>query len=269
MTSWVFNLRRLWARYWRRLITFLMVTLLAFFVVLVSQQVDAQNNLAELSPASLPTPQIHPLPATLARWKSADNSDYFAVIKPTAVGYLVWSQLPVKVYVEQPQAIELSASSSRFQEWTKAVMTAVEAWDVYLPLEVVTQREGADIIILRLRPTLQASVNPETGQFNIPRVRAAETRYQFYLRQNSSNSVLSQRFTIQLSPDQSVDYTLATARHEIGHALGIWGHSPVENDVMYFSQVRNPPPISARDINTLKRVYEQPTRLGWSVFGSG
>ena len=36
-----------------------------------------------------------------------------------------------------------------------------------------------------------------------------------------------------------------------------------ETDVLYFSQVRNPPAISARDVNTLKRVYEQPTRLGW------
>lgn len=263
MTSWAFKLRRLLARYWRRLITFLMVTLLSFLVVLVSQQVDAQINLADLSPYSLPTPQIHPLPATLARWNSVDNSDYFAAIKPTAVGYLVWSQFPVKVYVEQP--IELSSSVRRFEEWVKAVLEGVEEWKKYLPLEVVSQREGADIVILRSRPPLQTSVNRETGQLNIPRARAAETRYQFYLGQNLSNSVLSQQFTIQLSPDQTVDYTRATARHELGHALGIWGHSPVENDVMYFSQVRNPPSISARDINTLKRIYEQPTRLGWSM----
>lgn len=266
LISWASKLRRLLARYWRRLIIFVMVTLLTFLLVLaLSQQVDAQSNLADLSPSSLPTPQIHPLPATLARWNSADNSDYFAAIKPTSVGYLVWSQFPVKVYVEQPIQIESSSSIRRFQDWVKAVITAVEAWNVYLPLQVVNQQEMADIVIMRSRPPLQASLNRETGQFNIPRARAAETRYEFYLRQgsNSSNSVLSQRFTIQLSPDQTVDYTLATARHELGHALGIWGHSPVETDTMYFSQIRNPPPISARDINTLKRIYEQPTRLGW------
>jgi hypothetical protein len=36
---------------------------------------------------------------------------------------------------------------------------------------------------------------------------------------------------------------------------------------MYFAQVRTPPVISARDINTLKRVYQQPTQLGWPIPG--
>jgi predicted Zn-dependent protease len=147
------------------------------------------------------------------------------------------------------------------------VLQAVQEWNVYLPLEVVDRLEGADISILRSRPPLQASVNPETGQLNLPRARAAQTRYEFYLRQipDASEAILSHRFTIQLSPDQTVEYTLATARHELGHAFGIWGHSPLETDVMYFSQVRNPPQISVRDINTLKRIYEQPTPLGWAL----
>jgi predicted Zn-dependent protease len=184
------------------------------------------------------------------------------------VGYLVWCQFPVKLYVERPtDSTESSSSAQRFQKWVDAVLQAVREWSIYLPLEVVAQPTTADISILRSRPTLQASLNRETGQFNIPRARSAETRYEFYLRKtvDAPEGVLSQRFIIQLSPDQTVDYTLATARHELGHALGIWGHSPLETDVMYFSQVRNSPQISARDINTLKRVYEQPTRLGWSL----
>jgi predicted Zn-dependent protease len=189
-------------------------------------------------------------------------------VKLTSVGYLVWSQFPVKIYVERPKdSAESSASLQRFHNWVDAVLQAVQEWSVYLPLEVVAQPEGADILIRRSRPPLQASINRETGKLNLPRARSAETRYEFYLRQagNAPEKVLAQRFTIQLSPDQTVDYTLATARHELGHALGIWGHSPLETDTMYFSQVRNPPKISARDINTLKRVYQQPTRLGWPL----
>jgi predicted Zn-dependent protease len=224
---------------------------------------------AELSESSLPAPQTHPLPTTLAQWQDTTGTgDYFSQIKPTPVGYLVWCRFPIKVYVEQPiDPTESSAEVKRFQDWVDAVLKAVQEWSVYLPLEVVTQQTAADISILRERPPLQASLNRETGKIDLPRARSAETRYQFYLRQagDAPEKVLSHRFTIRLSPDQAVDYTLATARHELGHALGIWGHSPLETDIMYFSQVRNPPQISARDINTLKRVYEQPTRLGWSL----
>jgi predicted Zn-dependent protease len=224
---------------------------------------------AELSLPPLPVPQVHPLPTKLAQWQdAASTGDYFTQVKPTSVGYLVWSQFPVKIYVERPtNSTESSSSIERFQGWVNAVLQSVREWSVYLPLEVVAQREDADISILRSRPPIQASLNRETGKLDIPRARSAETRYEFYLRKvaDAPQDVLSQRFTIQLSPDQTVNYTLATARHELGHALGIWGHSLLETDTMYFSQVRNSPQISVRDINTLKRIYEQPTRLGWSL----
>ncbi|NEO99297.1 MAG: peptidase [Symploca sp. SIO2E9] len=224
---------------------------------------------AEFSESSLPIPKIHPLPETLAKWKNASVSgDYFPEVEPTSLGYLVWSQFPVKIYVERPTDLELSPSSlRRFQEWVNAVEEAVEEWSVYLPLELVRDRSGADISILRSRPALKASINRETGEINLPRVRSAETRYEFYLRRGVDApqvKTISHKFIIELTPDQTTEYTLATARHELGHALGIWGHSPVETDALYFSQVSNPPQISLRDINTLKRVYEQPTRLGWS-----
>ncbi len=220
------------------------------------------------STSSLPTPKTHPLPPILDRW--VDNTsagDYFSEIKLTPVGYLVWTHFPLKIYVERPTTPpDTSASFKRFQNWVNTVLQGVREWSAYLPLEVVDQSEGADISIWRSLPPLDVSFDPETGKITKLRARSAQTRYEFYLRQaTDAVSVLAQRFTIQLSPDQGIDYTLATARHEIGHALGIWGHSNLEADTMYVSQVRNPPTISTRDINTLKRIYEQPTRLGWSL----
>ncbi len=274
---------------WRRLIVFgvaIATSLLIIFTQL--QLVEAQNGLlawgkqnfqlpspdalvvaAESSLSSLPTPQTHPLPTPLAQWQDTTSTgDYFSEVKLTPVGYLVWSQFPVKIYVEQPtDSTESPSSLQRFQNWVDAVLQAVREWSVYLPLEVVAQPAAADISILRSRPPLQASLNRETGKLNLPRARSAQTRYEFYLRPavEAAEEVLSHRFTIKLSPDQTVEYTIATARHELGHALGIWGHSPLETDTMYFSQVRNSPQISVRDINTLKRIYEQPTPLGWPL----
>jgi predicted Zn-dependent protease len=73
---------------------------------------------------------------------------------------------------------------------------------------------------------------------------------------------LRHHMTIQIRPTQAGEFETAAIRHELGHALGIWGHSPMMTDALYFSQVREPPPISARDVNTLQRIYRQGTRLG-------
>lgn len=203
---------------------------------------------------SLPTsPKPHPLPPTLAEWQDSTNSgDYFSQVRTTEAGYLVWSQFPVRVYVEPPKAV----SENQAQTWVNGVLQGVQEWSTYLPLTIVQQPEVADITIARKAPPLQISPGS-----NISRARSAQSTYELY----TSNKVLSHRFTILLSPSQTGKYIQAAARHEFGHALGIWGHSPLQTDALYFSQVRNPSLISVRDVNTLKRVYEQPTSLGWSL----
>jgi predicted Zn-dependent protease len=192
------------------------------------------------------------------QWQdSTNNGDYFSQVTSTQVGYLVWSQFPVRVYVEPLKAV----NSKQAEEWVNTVLQAVQEWSVYLPLTVVKQPEDADITIVRKAPPLQIFPN-STPNSEIPRARSAQTTYEVYV---SKNNLLFHRFTILLSPSQTSQYLLAATRHELGHALGIWGHSSLPTDALYFSQVRNPPPISPRDVNTLKRVYEQPTSLGWSV----
>lgn len=210
----------------------------------------------------LPTANVHPLPASLAAWQEAGESgDYFSAIQPTPVGYLVWSQFPVRVYVE-PVASDATANQGGMGErsrlWVEAVTAAVQEWNVYLPLELVSAPELADITIWRRVPPLLREANRP------PRARSAETQYEFYIQPIDQNAKrLSHRMTVLLRPDQTAAYTHASARHELGHALGIWGHSSMQTDALYFSQVRISPSISSRDINTLKRIYEQPTRLGW------
>ncbi len=212
-----------------------------------------------LTPATPPPLPIHPLPPSLAQWHdSQESGDYFDAISPVSVGYLIWSDFPLQVYLDPVDAPENKAVKS----WISAVETAMQEWQTYLPLEISPNPEQADILIHRQRPPLQWNPNGP-----LERVRAATTRYQLYHRSRPHHgkvvNFLAHRCEIFLTPDQTPDYTLATARHELGHALGIWGHSPEPTDALYFAQVRNPPGISARDLNTLKRIYQQPTRLGW------
>ncbi|HEY9825072.1 MAG TPA: matrixin family metalloprotease [Stenomitos sp.] len=198
---------------------------------------------------SVPPAQVHPLPPSLMQWNTAQaaQGDYFDQVKSTAVGGLIWTHWPVKVYV-----VPSSTPGLPPERWSAAIAQAVQDWQPYLPLALTTTGAEADISI--------SPVPPQGRSGN--RVRSAETRYELYV---DAQQTLAHRISIYIRPSQTPQYLTAAARHELGHALGIWGHSPNPNDTMYFAQVRQPPAISVRDINTLKRVYEQPTQLGWPL----
>jgi predicted Zn-dependent protease len=191
----------------------------------------------------------HELPQTLAHWdESKTPGDYFDQVRLVAVGALVWTHWPIRVYIEPLPAGRLIKP----EVWQTAIAQSVKDWQPYLSIGFVNNLSEADIQISAKSPHQKSGA----------RVRSAETRYELYV---SEQQTLSHRVTINIRPTQTPQYVTSAARHEIGHALGLWGHSRNPADVMYFAQVRQPPEISAQDINTLKRVYRQPTQLGWPV----
>lgn len=216
--------------------------------------------------ADLPPKKVHPLPYFLANWEDKKlNGNYFKQIDQTPLGYLVWSQFPVTIFVQKPLRVSLekTAADLRFQQWVKTIEQAIVQWQAYFPLKEIADREAADIVVLRSQPKREAKFNPNTNLYDIPRAITAETKYKFYIKQNPA--MIAHKMTIEISPSYTGISLLATARHELGHALGIWGHSLSQQDALYLSQVRNPPNISSRDINTLKSIYQHPTRLGWKI----
>ena len=64
---------------------------------------------------------------------------------------------------------------------------------------------------------------------------------------------LRDRSSLKPNPLEVVEAALL---HEIGHAIGLWGHSDNPNDVMYFASTAKAP--TARDIATWTRVNETP-----------
>lgn len=236
-----------WSYY--RFFRVILITILVLFVILVTSDRGSSE-----TPVNFPDPKPHPLPPALATWTVKPGvGNYFSQVKESPFGYLVWSQFPIQVYLDLSEGGE--------KDWVEAVETAIAEWNEYLRLKQVPDRAAANIIIARSRPPLNTQRNPDTGKLEFSRARTARTRYEFDLE----NSRLIHRMLVEISPDQAQKRILATARHEMGHALGIWGHSNNKQDALYFSHVRDSPKISPRDINTLKKIYQQPTRLGWEI----
>ncbi|MEL6786818.1 MAG: matrixin family metalloprotease [Cyanobacteria bacterium J06607_15] len=251
---------------WRYRLRWLILVAIAIYsiILLANQPLNSQPT----DTSDLPAARVHALPTSLATWQS-ETGDYFTQIESTPLGYLVWTHFPLKVYIDSIEP-DNTAANQRFQQWTAAAQEAIAEWNEYLPLKTTETKEQADIVILRSQPKREAKLNPDTGLFDIPRAIAAQTNYKFYLSEEpvampTASFAIAMWMTVEVSSNFTGVSLLATMRHELGHALGIWGHSPNENDALYYSQVSNPVGISARDINTLKKIYQQPTKLGWQI----
>lgn len=210
--------------------------------------------------AQLPSLGQHVLPTTLSQWVPEDNAtDYFAEIKPSPLGYLIWSEFPVKVYRSSPDSQASAATLERQKQWQQGVDQAIADWSPLIPMVIIDDAETADIVIERQAPPVQRSVSPDTGKVEYSFGRNGLTTYRFYL---DPENVLRHKMLVTLSPHQGAIATETTARHELGHALGIWGHSLDEKNLLYYSQTTQLKSITDADINTLKKIYQQPTRLG-------
>jgi predicted Zn-dependent protease len=199
---------------------------------------------------SLPPLQTYPLPATLTTIGPGD--DYFDQLDTNPVGALIWTDFPVTV------AIDLAGSKApREAVWLGVVRQAIADWNRYLPIVETTDLTTANVTIRRASVPIQRD---KAGK--LQRIRLAETRFAFF---TDATQRLRQRLTIVLSPNQADAALKSGATHELGHALGLWGHSDRATDVMYFSQVGQPVGISDRDVRSLQRLYTQPTRLGGKV----
>lgn len=236
--------------------------LLIFFLVIL--MVVNLTHSVNAKQSNLPPLKIHPLPVSLQHWITDNQEDYFSEIEPHLAGYLIWSNFPIKVYLQSPDTNLSPAGLNEFEQWQKAVKMAIAVWNPYLPLIEVETQENADILIYRRHPEFKAEINPETGLYNLPRIKAATTTVKFYLTQ-TLRPKLRHRMTIEVNPNQTFDYLVTNITHELGHALGIWGHSLNKTDVMYYSHTIDIPNLSPQDINTLKKIYQQPTILGWEI----
>jgi predicted Zn-dependent protease len=202
---------------------------------------------AQIAAIALPLwPSLRSLPA--------EGPNYLNQMRPPIAGWLLWRTLPLCVYIAAPSATSGSARFERERQWEVAQLSALKDWEPWFPWQRVDDPALADIAIERRSPPLRRGADG-----HLQPARTAETR--FFLYRDGANR-LQVRYRIDQGLTQAGEGLRGTARHELGHALGLWGHSTNPEDVMYPAQTGRNGPLSARDLATLRRLYEQTSPIG-------
>jgi predicted Zn-dependent protease len=201
---------------------------------------------------------------------SPKAGDYYQDVAQDSQG-LQFRKFPVKVFV-----------GSVPEGWQRSTQEALDDWSRVVPLQEIDLREGADIIL-----SWQTSAD-----------QSGRLAWEKDLIQEEDDGTTGRRtrvsfVTLDTSRHLSAAQQRAALLHEIGHALGIQGHSSRSEDVMCGTitldvvretrmvpgitsthSLANVPPrsyapappkdLTKRDVNTLIRLYNCPgflTRL--------
>lgn len=177
---------------------------------------------------------------------SSTGADYFA--DATATNKLRWpkQRMPVKVYLRPSSTVPgyrpvfQEILKQALQSWTAASSGNVE-------FKLIDSEKDADIFVRWTNDTKDVASIAEGG----------DVKY----KGNSKglNHVDITILTLNPSPDQPLtdDLVAWISLHEVGHAIGLLGHSSNPKDVMFVSapQVAEVPSLSERDKTTIVKLY--------------
>jgi predicted Zn-dependent protease len=193
------------------------------------------------------------------------SGDYLSAIRrfPAANGqpgqtYAHWRSFPVRVRLPKDSP----------ESWQRALEAVVARWDQYVPVKLALPLEAAPLEV-----TWVNTLPPKVLAVTRLNIAHGEMRVTIYLLRPS------------YYPPEIPERTLAGIfMHEVGHGLGLFGHSDKPSDLMFPAEIQPAAkgrpaqihfaPVSTRDINTLKKIYESPAvppgisleqPLEWSV----
>jgi predicted Zn-dependent protease len=186
------------------------------------------------------------------RQSSRREPDYYPIITSATDGKLLaWPKntqpIPVYVQLSNPdQAPYLPLLHETFRTWENATGSGVSF------VEVPESRKAR--IFIQLRPGPLAHPEMEVGHAK-------------YVIENPNHPYQSLTVTITVNTGESNhqeptppqrEQVRRIMLHELGHAIGLWGHSPNPTDIMYTHPLVSQ--LSSRDIQTVRKLYEHPTR---------
>jgi len=178
-----------------------------------------------------------------------DYLAYVAFESPDHLGLLLhWPErkMPLKVYLPSPPPGWFADADGVVEATRRAVTDWTDVAGPGLPsFEFVSKAGDADI------PIMWADVSPSWS------VAHCMMRIDFPTRRFAVENVLITAWYRDGTQVSAVDIH-RTLRHEMGHALGIAGHSPNPEDVMYALAPSKSQKLTDRDRETLRKLYAKP-----------
>ena len=136
---------------------------------------------------------------------------------------------------------------------------ALDTWSGHLPVIRVQDPDQAHVRVRRQRPPRRRTASGWRASNGRSRLQLVQVRRQGVWRFEPKGWVL-------VSPELRAPVLQATALHELGHAFGLWGHSPDPGDAMAVHQGQDPVlKLSARDLETLLWLRSQNASFGVSA----
>lgn len=188
---------------------------------------------------------------------STSENDYFAYSVPDSIMKWTPETLPVKVYI--PADSEAQYVQGYSPQFGQALQAAFKEWadrsNGAVSYQLVATAQAADIDCRWVGDPSQVRTPAEGGDANI--------------LANVGRGLRHVTITLLIRPEMTnlavaTNTIYATALHEVGHSLGITGHSPAPNDIMFSSvtTATNPRHLTDRDVNTLAHLYRKDVKTG-------
>jgi len=188
-------------------------------------------------------------------YSSQADADGHYLSEVTQMGHLRWhlEKMPLKVFIEDGsgtpgyQSYYQDYMRKAFNEWQEKTSGTVRWQEVGSPNQ-------ADIVC----------VWTDEAKTNGPGVEAGETKStigvnRFTGEQNIIRARISVLTSLMGRPFSDLD-TYKTCLHEVGHAIGMEGHSSTPSDIMYPVLNRAQTPyLKSRDLNTISALYSAPS----------
>lgn len=183
---------------------------------------------------------------------SSSGADYFAFT--TVSGTVKWAdaKLPLKVYVATGTRVPgfrpeyQGIMNDAFKAWSTASLDKVK-------FEFVNKAEGADIDCVWTNDYSQVSSPSEGGEAQVSWSPKGIEHVKIVI------------LTADPTPDSPLtqNQVQAVCLHEIGHAMGLIGHSPKSTDIMFCSMpaADQKVALSPRDVGTIKHLYSSDVQI--------